>query len=160
MNETFKNPDNVIDKVKFDQYCKSKGIDRKKILTSKDFANFEDEFSIEKLVNANSIDPDFSDAIPRGFVLKKTILPFSFLDGSIMAMIYAEPHAEVKPHKHNKGFFRVVHQGELIMNCDELEGGKISLFPGDWIYVPSGIRYGYVAGRNGYYGGMCHCTRP
>ena len=159
MNTAF-DAEKVIDRDKFDAYLKTKGFDRSRILTSRDFAEHEEKFSCAKMIEHGLIDPDFGDAIPRDGVLKKTILPFSFLQDSIMAIIYAEPGVEVKPHKHNKGFFRVVHQGELIMNCDKLEGGKLSLFPGDWIYVPAGIVYGYKAGRFGYMGGMCHCTRP
>lgn len=158
MSKPFNDPKKVIDRATFDAHCQTEGFDRSKILTSKEFAKHEDKFSCEVMIQNGSIDPDFGDAIPKGQILKKTILPFSFLQDSIMAMIYAEPGAEVKPHKHDKGFFRVVHQGELVMFCDELDGGQLSLFPGDWIYVPAGIRYGYKAGRLGYYGGMCHCT--
>lgn len=157
MSNIFSDPKKIIDRVKFDEYCSSKGFDRDKLLISKDFDS-EDAFSCEEMVNNGLLDPDFADAIPGDGVLKKTILPFSFLQDSIMAMIYAEPGVEVKPHKHNKGFFRVVHQGELIVISDAIDGGRVSLSPGDWIYVPAGIVYGYKAGKTGYYGGMCHCT--
>lgn len=157
-SEIFKDPKVVINKSRFDDYCRSKGFDGSKVITSKEFIQFEDEFSSKIMVDNDLIDPQFTDYMPEGVVLKKSILPFSFLENSIMVMIYAEPGAEVKPHMHTKGFFRVVHQGELILRCDQLDGGESSLFPGDWVYVPAGVRYGYKAGRLGYHGGMCYCT--
>ena len=133
MNQVIKKKKNIIDREKFDIYAKSKGFDRSKIITSKEFIDCDDDFLCDQMVKNELIDPDFADAIPSDGVLRKSILPFSFLQDSIMAMVYAEPGVEVRPHKHDKGFFRVVHQGELIMHCDQLEGGKISIFPGDWI---------------------------
>ena len=158
MTAAFKDPKTVIDKDKFDAYCNARGFDGSKVIKSRDFVDYEDDFSSKIMVENDLIDPQFTDYMPEGVVLKKSILPFSFLENSIMVMIYAEPDAEVKTHAHTKGFFRVVHQGELILRCNDLVDGQVSLFPGDWAYVPAGTPYGYKAGTKGYHGGMCYCT--
>lgn len=53
----------------------------------------------------------------------------------------ADPGAVVPEHSHKRDLFRVVISGSIIVNGIELK-------PGDWMYVPKGVRYSYTAAFN------------
>ena len=50
-----------------------------------------------------------------------------------------EPGAVVPLHSHKRDLFRWVMSGSIITNGIELK-------PGDWMFVPAGVEYGYTAG--------------
>lgn len=51
------------------------------------------------------------------------------------------PGAVVPEHSHKRDLFRVVISGSIIVSGVELK-------PGDWMYVPKGVRYSYSAAFN------------
>ena len=53
----------------------------------------------------------------------------------------ASPGAIVPEHSHKRDLFRMVISGSIIVNGVELK-------PGDWMYVPKGVRYSYTAAFN------------
>jgi quercetin dioxygenase-like cupin family protein len=57
-------------------------------------------------------------------------------------MTVAEPGAIVPEHSHDKNLLRVVISGSIIVS------NGIELKSGDWMYVPAGVTYGYMAGLN------------
>ena len=70
-------------------------------------------------------------------------LPFVLGEsGSVFFFLtVAEPGAVVPSHSHKRDLFRIVVSGSIIVNGTELKSG-------DWMFVPSGVPYGYSAGLN------------
>ncbi len=153
-NKQFEN--SVTDSLEFCKYCKENGFTQDNVLTSKDFDKLKEKFDSKKLGELGLIDPQFSSKMPSDETISKYILPFTFLEGSVFAMIYSKPKVVVKEHSHTKGFLRTVMFGQYIFTG--LPNGEITLEAGEWIYIPAGQKYGYITGPNGGGGGCCYCT--
>lgn len=146
----------VLNTPSFYDFCEANGYSINNVITSKQFEGDKEKFSISTISKNGLIDPQFDENIPKGSGIVKTVLPFSFVEGSAMVMVYAPPNTVVENHSHTKGFFRFVYLGEYTFTG--LPGGEIRLMTGEWIYIPKNTTYGYRAGPYGGGGGCCYCT--
>ena len=135
------------------KYAKKNGFTRDKVLTSKDFESMKEKFSYKELAKLNLVDPQFSALLPESGI-DKYVLPFTFMDAGIFAMVYNEPNIEVKAHSHTKGFLRTVMFGSYTFT--DLPQGEVTLEAGDWIWIPAGQKYGYRTGPKGGGGGCSY----
>lgn len=141
----------------FEQYCKDKGIPLDRCITSRDFEQYKCDFSSSTLAEKGLFDPQFSDAMPSDGSIRRTILPFAFNEGGAFAMIEALPNAEIKPHRHSRGFVRFVFYGEFTFFLPE-EKREVTLTAGEWIYIAPCAIYGYKVGKAGGGGGCSYHT--
>lgn len=145
----------ALDVPNFEKYCKEKSISLEKCITSSDFEKYKDDFSTSTLTNKGLFDPQFSDAMPMDGSIKRTVLPFAFNAGGAFVMVDAAPYAEVKPHRHSRGFVRFVFHGEFTFFLPE-ENREITLKTGEWVYIASCALYGYKVGAAGGGGGCSY----
>ncbi|TMB47988.1 MAG: hypothetical protein E6J53_00660 [Chloroflexi bacterium] len=80
------------------------------------------------------------EGLPPGFRSWRLPIPVEN-SPSFPFMTVAEPGAIVPEHSHQKDLLRVIISGSIITNGIELKSG-------DWMYVPAGVTYGYMAGLN------------
>jgi hypothetical protein len=146
----------VSDSLEFCKYCKELGFTSDKVITSKGFELIKEKFDSKTLGELGLIDPQFSSKMPSDDTLSKYILPFTFLEGSVFAMVYGKPNTVVKEHSHTKGFLRTVMFGQYTFTG--LPQGEITLEAGEWIYIPAEQKYGYITGPKGGGGGCSYCT--
>ncbi|MEH6575819.1 MAG: hypothetical protein V7731_01960 [Amphritea sp.] len=146
----------VVNTADFYSFCERNGHSIDNVLTSLDFEKDKKLFDSKKLADLGLLDPQFSSEMPSDQSITKSILPFSFVEGSVFAMVYGKPNVTVKEHSHTKGFLRVVMFGEYTFTG--LPEGDVKLTVGDWIYIPKNQSYGYVTGPQGGGGGCCYCT--
>jgi len=114
-----------------------------KIITSKD----EDIIScLPKLEVSN---------IPNGF--SKYQIP-TFFEGGPGALFYVSvgaPGTKVPKHSHDEGDgIRYIVAGSIIFGDKELAAG-------DWMFIPKGVPYEFIVGRNGvtaFYCYQCCCA--
>lgn len=140
----------------FNKFCEQHGYSNKRVLTSIQFEADKKTFDSMSLAKLGLLDPQFASEMPTDESIQKSILPFSFVEGSVFAMVYGKPNVVVKEHSHTKGFLRVVMFGEYTFTG--LPDGEVTLKAGDWVYIPKGQKYGYRTGANGGGGGCCYCT--
>ncbi len=150
--------DKVIKIKDFNDFCKRNGYSSEEVITSIRFEKDKAKFDSKSLADAGLLDPQFSSEMPSDKTISKSILPFSFIDGSVFAMVYGKPNVSVGEHSHTKGFLRVVMFGQYTFTG--LPDGSVTLKAGDWIYIPPNQKYGYTTGPEGGGGGCCYCTRP
>lgn len=103
-----------------------------KIVTSRDK-------DMQKLVNILR-----RDTMPAGFEQWQLPIILGGGDRPVMSFVtVGSPGAEVPEHRHRDDcLFRIVINGSL--HFKDLE-----LFPGDWMYIPTGQRYSFRAGMLG-----------
>ena len=132
------------------------GLSLEDVISSHDFGIEQQEaLSAKKLADEGVISSEFVDQIGSTSGIKKWILPFSFAENSAIYMVSAPPNAVIDAHSHSMGFVRSVFSGA--MTITDTPRGEIKLEPGDWVYIPAKQRYGYRAGRLGYFGNCCYC---
>lgn len=85
--------------------------------------------------------------VPGGFV--KWQLPVWLEKASQLFITVAEPDIEVPEHSHDEGDgIRFIASGSILFR-DRV------LAPGDWMFVPAGVRYRFKVGPTGAV--MCYC---
>lgn len=146
----------VLKSDEFEKFCEKHGYTLNRVITSRDFEADKETFAISRVAADGLIDPQFSEQLADGSPISKTVLPFSFIEGSTLVYVYAPPNQVVKEHSHTRGFVRFVTIGEYTFTG--LPQGEVRMTTGDWIYIPKGQPYGYRAGPYGGGGGCCYCT--
>ena len=84
------------------------------------------------------------DTMPDGFTQWQLPIILGGGDRPVMSFItVGNSNAEVPPHRHRDDcLFRIVISGSLIYK-------DLELFPGDWMYIPTGQSYSFRAGMLG-----------
>jgi quercetin dioxygenase-like cupin family protein len=87
--------------------------------------------------------------LPKGFQQWQLPIVLGGSSNPVMSFVtVGSPGAKIPEHSHaNDTLLRVVLNGSIIIRTDDHE--DLELFPGDWMYVPTGLTYSFIAGRLG-----------